>query len=1261
MASTKKKFRLSKKKEHREKSVFQKKQDSEIIEILIDKYKSESSEDLIKLSKKLILELATITDMSKIKEKELEYEALINIMSNRHIYNYELDLINYPDYEDEEFNRKIYSKKEFYFTKTKKIQLSSAKEKEQLSKKLCDPLYDTLSPDSTSGIDKNNIFFNLTPNQKFLKLFLSPNTPYNSLLLFHGTGVGKTCTSISIVEQYSEELRQLNKKIIILLNPSIKDNFIKNIFNIEKVKKGLKYYQCTGDKYINEIADFDKLSNEKIQQKVNKIIKSKYEFYGYQEFANKIEKIKNKITASHDNSNISYIKIKNKIKELYSNSIFIIDEAHNIKDSKELKVLPPLLDMVFKYADNIKLLELSATPMFDNSLEIIWLINLLLRNDKKPILKKKDYFDTEGNLLEHKINEFIRKIRGYISYVRGENPYRFPERIYPKDHPKILQTKMLPIKDKHGKDIPESHRITELNLINCPMDGFQKDIYNKMKTSDVSDSFAKNSIMCSNITYFNDNPIDSLSVESVLGDTGLTGILTRTNAKYNFKNDKYANFFKLENIKNFSSKIHHILDNIDKLEGIVFIYSKFINAGVVPLALALEYNGYSKYDNSLLKTPDPTIKKKGNYIIISGDKELSKNSYKDYIGIQNENKNGELVKIIIGSETASEGLDFSYIRHIYIFDPWFHLNKIEQVIGRGIRNCSHIDLPPEKRNVTIYLLVATLSDNPSNDNETNDIEIYRKAEIKSKQMAEVEYIIKRSAIDCNLNLNSNIFENDIDYSKKCNYKKCNYKCIDDLPDLSNNNLNSDTWLYNKYIIDTQIDDIVKLILIGNNEIRPLFKIQYFFSIEEIVKLLKQDKKLIYLALNKLILNKTEISRNDKKGNLIYKNGLYIFVPLNLRNKYITYNNIRTNKKIQPTALNISRNKMFKTSNNNNNNNNNKAKSSSNIDNSLLFIEDFKVKTLILWNCLTDTNLVSLFKIDNSKQVEFTYKYYLYNKATISYNLDRRSDDYFYNNKKTRKKTIFNAYKNITKKDLTESILTKCDKKTPDKEKITSGLKNKNLMSDKEFMIIRKNIIEHLIIKNNTDSLDDLEQNIFNNLYNLLYSRNDVYFKDMRYKEPNVVWGYKIINKKTLDYFKFNPSNNTFISATKDEIKSINKSFNKKIGNFRPPANIIGYIELKQPQNTMVFKIRNKIGEGEKGTQIKTGSICNNDGMKKTTVIDIIHNLTNSKIYDKISKSKLFLCNQLEAIFKYNDIIDKNNKWFYGPEETIEFKVNEKIK
>ena len=79
--------------------------------------------------------------------------------------------------------------------------------------------------------------------------------------------------------------------------------------------------------------------------------------------------------------------------------------------------------------------------MFDNSKEIIWLLNLMLRNDKKPLLKTKDYFDSDGNFIEANRTQFINKIRGYISYVRGENPYRFPERLYPITHKNTIKHK----------------------------------------------------------------------------------------------------------------------------------------------------------------------------------------------------------------------------------------------------------------------------------------------------------------------------------------------------------------------------------------------------------------------------------------------------------------------------------------------------------------------------------------------------------------------------------------------------------------------------------------------------------------------------------------------------------------------------------------------------------------------------------------------------------------------------------------------------
>ena len=54
---------------------------------------------------------------------------------------------------------------------------------------------------------------------------------------------------------------------------------------------------------------------------------------------------------------------------------------------------------------------------------------------------------------------------------------------------------------------------------------------------------------------------------------------------------------------------------------------------------------------------------------------------------------GKKVKVLLISKAAAEGIDFKNIRQIHILDPWYNMNRIEQIIGRGVRNFSHCGLP----------------------------------------------------------------------------------------------------------------------------------------------------------------------------------------------------------------------------------------------------------------------------------------------------------------------------------------------------------------------------------------------------------------------------------------------------------------------------------------------------------------------------------------------------------------------------------------
>ena len=455
----------------------------------------------------------------------------------------------YPSLDDKDFNKKIYNKKEFYLNRTKKIK--NLTNLDNITKKLCK--------------------FNLSNNQKFLKTFMSPNTPYNSILLFHGTGVGKTCSSISIAENFRDYLVSNNKKINVMLNPSIKENFKNNIFNIEKFKSGNGKDQCTKSKFSDESKISPDDSREVITKKINKIINNRYKFFGYIEFSNTIRNLKKF-------NNELYIK---KVKEMFSNTVMIIDEVHNIKEggSKDGKKLPAYLLEVLGIADNMKLILLSATPMFDKAEEIIFILNLLLTNDKRETITKTNMFDKDGRITPYGKNVLLDKSRGYISYLRGEHPLKFPKRLYPDIYgdKQLLKPSDFPKKDINNNEIPEDKRIQNLKIIGCEMKDYQLKQYESMdiKTSDDDyGSFNINGLMASNIVFPNINK--SETIKELIGDSGLNTIVKKKKNKYSFLKEEYKEFFDKKKIGEYSTKISNILDNIDKSEGIVFIYSRFL-------------------------------------------------------------------------------------------------------------------------------------------------------------------------------------------------------------------------------------------------------------------------------------------------------------------------------------------------------------------------------------------------------------------------------------------------------------------------------------------------------------------------------------------------------------------------------------------------------------------------------------------------------------------------------------------------------------
>ena len=310
----------------------------------------------------------------------------------------------YPDVRDPNFVKKILGKREFAESRQDSIQ-------EQIRKGVnpCDP-------------EKE---FELTPVQRFVSRFLSPYTPYQSALLYHGVGVGKTCAAITIAEGYLE--RYPRDQVYIVAPPNIQPGFERTIFDIEglKIGKGVGESEidsemntakgCTGNTYLKLTGTLFEQDKKAIESRVKALIRRRYKLMGYTQFANEVESVENRVPRQGGAD-----LINEQIRKEYSGKVIIIDEAHNLRDIPDEaeeenvdapggygelsdaaagKKLTPFLRRVLSVAEGVTLVLLTGTPMYNSYSEIIFLLNLLLLNEKRTgdLLTKDKIFEPNVN------------------------------------------------------------------------------------------------------------------------------------------------------------------------------------------------------------------------------------------------------------------------------------------------------------------------------------------------------------------------------------------------------------------------------------------------------------------------------------------------------------------------------------------------------------------------------------------------------------------------------------------------------------------------------------------------------------------------------------------------------------------------------------------------------------------------------------------------------------------------------------------------
>lgn len=801
----------------------------------------------------------------------------------------------YPKVTDAKFNEKVSIKKEFNRYKLTPEYASSTD-------------FDVIAREKCSLTD-----FKLSNNQKFIKNFLSPLTPYNGLLLFHSVGVGKTCTAISIAEQYLVEPDA--KRVMVILSSNIKDNFKKQIFDISRYNiQTNESVLCTGTKYPDMIIDKKLVGKEVLEKRINKLIKERYQFVGYKELVEITKRIMETVKKNERNPEKHEQRYEEKLKEMFSDRLIIIDEAHNLRLPSEngKKQVSNVLVNILKQVENTKLVLLSATPMYNNAKEITYMLNLLLTNDRRSI-SFKGAFDKDGKLTDSGRKSLTKAARGYVSFMRGENPFSYPFRISPSINGDANVITKYPSVDAAGDSIPKEEQIKYIELIGSQMSQSQTLVYESIKNVEVSDDAEadsddeedesedkkvndlQNTLQLSNIVYpYKQQDINKSTTYGKAGFSRCFEKREKKEVKYKAQVVKeHGEFLRYDLIDKYAPKIKTILDYVIKSEGIVFIYTQYYWAGVYPLAIALEHIGFTKYkhgSNSKNVATGITVdnkfdgKDRPSYIIVSRDKDISPNNDKE---IADAKASGDKIKVIIVTKVGAEGIDFKRIREVHILEPWFNLNRIEQIIGRAIRTCSHVELPKEKRNVTVFLHACKYKDTE----ESIDIKTYRTAERKQRTINEIQRLLKEGAIDCNLNI-SNLFYpvkalnmslniitsqgktiknyqiGDRENSYICDYGKCEMKCS---PEIDINKIDKTT--FDPYFI---IDDID----LYKRYISNIFKVDYQKTYEDIygsLGITNVEHDVLSYTLQEMVDSKYKfMNAKGRQGYLIYRGDLYIF-------------------------------------------------------------------------------------------------------------------------------------------------------------------------------------------------------------------------------------------------------------------------------------------------------------------------------------------------------------------------------------------------
>ena len=649
--------------------------------------------------------------------------------------------------------------------------------------------------------------------QTLVQEYLDPKTPYRSVLAYHGLGSGKSRSAVITSTRFLDA----GFKILVLTPGALRGKFVQELYMWGSQKHGV------GIKDYKNLSDSARISAEKV---ANKAIEFYYNILTYNEkgvYA-KLTQLADPETGMLNNRLIIVDEIHNLVSRMSKVTNISRQVYHFLMERvSNCKMLflsgTPLLNNAYELGVMFNLLrgkfrtKTGTFPLFPESEEDF--------NDKFVNIYDKSVINQQM---------FKRRITGLVSYYAGTTDRKgMPEEIkHPTEMlPMSNHQFNLYMQERFNETRKERKgaRGTTRNVDEATGSAFRT--YSRMACNFAFPAAIPRPKPISARDFrtfekYQDVSLDpsQLDLEDVIDEidpgklegfvqeqeerklerrsksrktqededeellSGKELVLTKKQREETYAKLLTQALIKLESMKDqvfspqalaiYSPKMAKIMDNIFNApgnQGLVYIYTEFrILEGVRIMGSILKFNGFERIDYTGINSFDDFKAKYPSgqlrYGIISSEEDSRQRKILLEIFNHPENAHGEYVKVIMGTSASSEGIDLMRTTQIHIMEPYWNMVRNDQVIGRGARFGSHLDLPLDEQQVHVYSYHMTLTDeqsrqivelidNPKEKN-TTDQHIHNLALMKNQINSQFLKMIQEASIDCALNYLVNV-------------------------------------------------------------------------------------------------------------------------------------------------------------------------------------------------------------------------------------------------------------------------------------------------------------------------------------------------------------------------------------------------------------------------------------------------------------------------------------------------------------------------